>query len=246
LDAGDSAAWTAAIVAIVAAVLSGGSTVVAVWQAKSAKRSADIAEADLAESQKQTKAAEQAAVAAEQQAAEAHRQNEITERQHRLAEEELEASHQRHQQEQSVRHVATVHKILLAADALRAELRDNAMAVIEHQNRVISPFGVGPQLMMFRGAESVWDTAVNKIRVDKPPAPEVMVAIGAYDKYAKSAVKAIEDAGAEAEERRLSGSAAEALMALAHRRDDGFESLKRACDEFFAANGVDPANHTAS
>jgi hypothetical protein len=101
LDAGDSAGWTAAIVAIVAAVIAAGSTGIAVWQAKSAKRSADIAEADLAESRKQTRAAEQAAVAAEQQVAEARRQNEITERQLRIAQEELEAGRQRYQQEQS-------------------------------------------------------------------------------------------------------------------------------------------------
>ena len=247
LDAGDSAAWTAAIVAIVAAVIAAGSTGIAVWQAKSAKRSADVAEADLAESRKQTTAAEQAAVAAEQRVAEARRQNEITELQLRIAQEELEAGRQRYQQEQSTRHVVAVHEVLLSAQALRDEFLDDVTAVIEHQNRADVPFGgIGPHLMMFGGAESAWDTAVNKIRVDKPPAPVLTGAIDAYDKYAKSAVKAIEAAGDKARDRRLSRTAAEALLALVNRRVDEYETLKRACEEFFAANGVDPDDLTAS
>ncbi|WP_143101907.1 hypothetical protein [Amycolatopsis marina] len=236
----------AAIIAIVAAVISAGSTGVAIWQAKLAKRSADVAEADLAESRRQTKAAEQAAVAAEEQVAEARHQNEITEQQLHLAQEELEAGRQRHKQTQVAKQVATVHEVLLAADALREELRDDATAVIEHQNRVDGPFGIGPQLLMFGRAETQWDTVVNKIRVDKPPAPEVTAAIDTYDKFAKTAVKAIEDSRDKAEERRLSKSAAETLVVLVNRQDDEYESLKRACDEFFAFNRVDPSDLTAS
>lgn len=232
--------------AIAAALISGGSTVVAVWQAKSAKRSADVAEADLAESQKQTKAAEQAAAAAEQQVAEARRQNEITERQLHLAQEEVEAGRQRHQQEQSARHVATVHEVMLAAGNLRDELSHNTIAVLDHQERVDGPYGVGPQLMLFGHAESAWGAAVNKIRVDKPPAPDLTAAIDAYDKYARNAIKAIDAAGDKAQDRQLSNPAAEALLGLIKRRDDEYETLKRACGEFFAANGVDPDDLTAS
>lgn len=245
MDAGDSAAWTAAIVAIVAAVISLGMMAVAVWQARLAKRSAAVAEDDLAESRKQTTAAEQAAAAARQQAAEARRQNEIAEEQLRLAQEELETGQQRHQQEESTRHVDTVYKVLLAADKLRNELYDDATSVLEHQDRE-RPFGSGPQLILLGRAESAWDAAVNAIRVDKPPSPKVTAAIDGYDKYVQSASQAIEAAGDQAEKRRLSRSAAETLVALIKRRDDEYEALKGACDEFFAANGVNPDRLTVS
>lgn len=246
MDAGDSAAWTAAIVAIVAAFISALSTTVAVWQAKSAKRSADVAEEDLAESRKQTMAAEQAAAAAEQQVAEARRQNEITEEQLHLAREELEAGRQRHQQTRTAKHVATVHEVLTAADALREELVGDASAVIEYQDRASgSSFGFSTPPILLGRAESDWDAAVNKIRVDKPPAPELMAAISTYDQYAKIACKAIEDAQDKALERRLSRSAAAALVTLIDRRNDEYESLEQACDEFFTANGADPGDLTA-
>lgn len=235
-----------AIVAIVAAVISLGMMAVAVWQARSAKRSADVAEADLAESRKQTTAAEQAAAAARQQVAEARRQNEIAEEKLRLAQEELDAGQQRCQKEESARHVEAVYKALLAAAELRDELRDDATAVLEHQDRPQSPFGVEPQLILFGRAESAWDAAVNTIRVDKPSSPEVTAAIGTYDEYARNAIQAIEGARDKAEEHRLSMSAAQELVALVSRRDDEYEALKGVCDEFFAANGVNPDRLTVS
>ncbi|WP_372659866.1 hypothetical protein [Amycolatopsis kentuckyensis] len=233
--------------AIVAAVLSTGSTGIAIWQAKSAKRSADIAEEDLAESRKQTAAAEQAAAAAEQQVAEARRQNEITEEQLHLAREELEAGRHRDRQTQAARHVATVHEVRVAAEALQDELRSGVAAVIEYQVQVRRPglvLGIIPPLLLGR-AESEWDTAVNKIRVDKPSSPTLMTAIDAFDKYAKSVSKAIWNAQEKATDYGLSNAAEAALVRLVDGAGDQHEALKRACDEFFAANGVAPGDLTA-
>ncbi|WP_170140333.1 hypothetical protein [Prauserella marina] len=189
--------------------------------------------------------AEQAATAAEQQVAEARRQNEITERQLHLALEERDANHQREQREQAARHVATVHEVLLAADAMRDEFFTNATAVIEHQERAEHPYGFSPPLLMFDHAGSRWDTAVNEIRLNKP-ASDVTAAIDAYDKYTKSVRRAVNDTWDKAEDRRLSVPTAQELMNLVSRRDGEYEALKQACDEFFAANGVNPNDLTAS
>ncbi|MBE8520722.1 hypothetical protein ILP97_25100 [Amycolatopsis sp. H6(2020)] len=231
--------------AIAAAVLSAGSMGVAVWQTKSAKRSADVAEDDLAESRKQTVAAEQAAAAAEQQVAEARRQNEITEEQLHLAREELKIGRERDQQKQVARHVAAVPEVLIAADALREELHGDAAAIIEYQDRARSSVGFTPLLPIFGRAESEWDAAVNKNRVDKPPSPELTTAINTYDQYAKVASKAVENAQGKAIDQQLSSATAAALVSLVDRSVDQYKALKRACDEFFTVNRVDPGDLTA-
>lgn len=207
LGVGDSAAWTAAVVAIIAAVISLVTMGIAVWQAVlarrqagsaweqslSARRSADVAEQALVVSNR-------AAAAAERQAAEALRQNEITEQLLKITRDELEVEIRRRREEQAAKYVATVHDVLLAAEAVRGELRDNAAAVIAHQGRTVDALGIGPSLFIFFRAEEEWEAAVNTIRVDKPPAIEVTTAIDNYNNFTKRAAEAIEAAQELAED----------------------------------------------
>ncbi|MFJ7213503.1 hypothetical protein [Amycolatopsis sp. NPDC098790] len=249
MDAGDSAAWTAAIVAIVAAVISLITMGIAVWQAVlarqqagsaweqslSARRSADVAEEALAVSK-------QAAAAAERQAAEALRQNQITEQQLKLARDELEAEQLRRQQAQADKYVAMVHNALLAAEALRDEIADNVIEVAERQDRDISPYAIDLPPLVHSHAERQWDEAVNAIRVDKPPEREVLAAIDVFNSFAKGVVEATDAARDKAEDRQLDRTQMAALLDQLNRRDTEFTALKEACDRFFAHHGADPAD----
>ncbi|MCG8919426.1 hypothetical protein L6E12_26985 [Actinokineospora sp. PR83] len=237
----DSAAWTSAVVAIIAAVVALLATGVAVWQAVSARSQSKSAERSAKTAEEALDVARQSAAAAERQAAEARRSNEVAEEQLQLAREELGAQRHRDQREQTRRHVTAVHAVVRAADALRGEINDDAVAVLEYQRRHTGPdefIDVAP--LLFGRAKVEWDEAVNKIRVDKPPVPEVMAAIDRYNGFAKSATQAIEAAHDLAEQHRLTGPQLQALVDEVGKRDDEYEALKQACDAFFAANGTDP------
>lgn len=246
MDPGDSAAWTAAIVAIVAAVISIATAVIAGLQAKSAreqadqaKRSADISELALAESRDQIAAAQQAAHAAEAQVAEARRQNEITEKQLELARTQFEGDEQRKRKEQAQRQVINVHAVLLAAAEVRTEHASNAADVLELQNRDRTPYGITSILLMGR-AEQAWDEAVTAVRRDRPDAPAVTEAIHHYDEASKDFSAAIDAASELAQNRRLNATKKHDLMAKADVLDQRFTQLTQACTAFFADLGIDP------
>ncbi|WP_125734618.1 hypothetical protein [Amycolatopsis sp. WAC 04197] len=260
MNPAEAAAWTAAIVAIVAAIISFVTMGIACWQAVSARkqaasavaqslsarRSADVAEQALIESRKQTKASQKSALAAEQQAAEAKRQNLITEEQLRIAQSELEANQNNYHEKQKAKYVAMIHQILLDADALRDELKENAAAAILWQQRKSDKFGIPPlpPVMLSRAGQD-WHTAVNKVRVDKPPSPALTAAIDKYDIFAKESIAAIDMAYERADSRQLSRPQVEALAATINKRDTNFEALKAECNRFFADHGVDPSDLTA-
>lgn len=247
MDPGDSAAWTAAIVAIVAAVISVVTTVFARSQARSAreqadqaKRSADISEKALTESQAQTVAAQHAAHAAEAQVAEARRQNETTEKQLDLARVQFEGDAQRQQAERAQRHAAIVHAVLLAAAEVRAEHASNAADVIDLQDRERSPYAPPPVLFMSGRAEQAWNDAVNAVRRDRPDAPTLTEAIHNFDKASKDLSAAIEAAYELADSRRLNDNKKQGLTANADVLDERFAKLADACSAFFTDLGIDP------
>jgi hypothetical protein len=247
VDSGDSAAWAAAIVAIVAAVISAVTAVIARLQAKSAreqadqaKRSADISEKALVESQAQTEAARQAAHAAEVQATEARRQNEIAEKQLELARVQVEGDEQRQRKEHAQRHTTNVHAVLLAAREVRAEHARNAADVIEFQEREPAPYGLEPVLFLTGHAERAWDEAVTAVRRDRPDAPAVTEAIHHYDQAAKDLSAAVDTAFDHAQNRRLSATRKQELLTKADVLGERFAQLTAACTAFFSDLGIDP------
>ena len=98
----------------------------------------------------------------------------------------------------------------------------------------------GISLMTFRRAEQAWDDAVNKIRVDKPPAPELTSALARFATFVSSTARAIENAGEAAEDRRFTAPEAVHLRSEAARGDEEYVTLKDACDAFFAMHGHNP------
>lgn len=240
MDPGDSAAWTAAIVAIIAAVISAVTAIVAGLQANHAKRSADISEKALVESQAQTEAAQQAAQAAEAQVAEARRQNEITEKQLELARAQFQGDEQRQRHEQAQRHATNVHAVLLAAAEVRAEYASNAAEVVELQDRERAPYGLDPSLFLMGRAEQAWDEAVTALRRERPDAPAVTEAIHHYDEAAKDLSAAIDIASDHAQNRTLNAAKQQDLVAKADVLDARLTQLTRVCTAFFADLGIDP------